>query len=118
MAEEYDTVYNKSLVEGEISQMELPGTVMVYQIEAKEMHIPLKEGACVYWKFRAFSLGELGQKRGKSKGSTGLAKHRKTWGNFLANPIPRVYAWEKDGGDMVTGLNGQMMPDLYTCSKF
>lgn len=48
MAEGYDTVYNKSLVEGEISQMELPGKVMVYQIEAKEMHIPLKERACVY----------------------------------------------------------------------
>lgn len=48
MAEEYDSVYNKSLVEGEISQMELPGKAMVYQIEAKEMHIPLKEGACVY----------------------------------------------------------------------
>lgn len=48
MAEGCDTVYNKSLAEGEISPMELPGKVMVYQIEAKVMHISLKEGACVY----------------------------------------------------------------------
>ena len=115
MAEGCDTVYNKSLVEGEISLMEFPGKVMVYQIEAKVRHIPLKEGACSE---HLVSLGELGKKRGKSKGSTGLAKHRKTWGNFLANPIPWVYAWEKDGGDMVTGLNVQMTLDLYTCSKF
>ena len=55
--------------------MEFPGKVMVYQIEAKVRHIPLKEGACSE---HLVSLGELGKKRGKSKGSTGLAKHRKT----------------------------------------
>lgn len=43
VAERYDSIRNKILAEGEITQVELAGQVTVYQVEAKEMCVPRKE---------------------------------------------------------------------------